>query len=153
MNCPHFFFLKEQLCLYVDIVKRARLAHLVPGKKLELAPEAFLEPVEDASRPTLRCVHQTRQLKMERWMQEAVISEEQGLIKRVGCEQMGNWICGISRKNLRKASLGNESSRLGVNKASCPAKADMLWGWDLVACIALGFSRNGKGDSLLRLTP
>ena len=86
-------------------------------------------------------------------MQEAVISEEQGLIQRAECEQMGNWICGISRKNLRKASLGNESSRLGVNKASCPAKADMLWGWDLVACIALGFSRNGKGGSLLCLTP
>lgn len=137
----------------MDIVKRARLAHLVPGKKHELAPVVFLEPVEDASRPMLRCVHQTHQLKMERWMQEAVISKEQGLIKRVGCEQMGNWICGISRKNLRKASLGNESSRLGVNKASCPAKADMLWGWDLVACIALGFSRNGKGGPLLRLTP
>lgn len=78
-------------------------------------------------------------------MQEAVISEEQGLPYKVrGLEQMGNWICGISRKNLRKASLGNESSRLGVNKPSCPAEADMLWGWDLVACIALGFSRNGK---------
>ena len=86
-------------------------------------------------------------------MQEAMISEEQGLRKCMGCEQMGNWICGISRKNLRKASLGNESSRFGVNKASCPAKADMLWGWDLVPCIALGFSRNGKGGSLLCLTP
>lgn len=126
------------------VVKRARLARLVPGKKPKLAPVVFLEPVEGASRPMLQCVHQTRQLKMEKRMQEAIISEEQGLRKCMGCEQMGNWICGISRKNLRKASLGNESSRFGVNKASCPAKADMLWGWDLVACIALGFSRNGK---------
>ena len=61
-----FFKKKEQLCLYVDIVKRARLAHLVPGKKHELVPAVFLEPVEDALCPMLRCVHQTRQLKMER---------------------------------------------------------------------------------------
>ena len=122
-------------------------------KKAWIAPAVLLEPVEDASRPTLWCVHQTRQLKMEKWMQEAMVSEEQSLRKCVGCEQMGNWICGISRKNLRKASLGNESSRLGVNKASCPAKSDMPSGWDLVACFALGFSRNGKWGSLFRLTP
>ena len=38
------------------VIKCAHLARLVPGKKHELAPVVFLEPVEDASRPMLPCV-------------------------------------------------------------------------------------------------